>query len=93
MGKKDHHQKEHDDDSNSENEKRKPPKKKQKSGDKKIRRVTKQRTVDSVDDTVEIKLANSFEEYSCCQNIIEEQDIFSGDDGKSFAKSDHSVFD
>ena len=93
MGKKDLHQKEHDDDSNSDNEKGTPPKKKQKGGDKKNRRVTKQRTVGSVDDTVEIKLANSFEEYSNLQNIIEEQVIFSEDDSKSFDKSDHSVFD
>ena len=53
MGQKDLYKKNENDSSTDKDE---PPKKKQKGNGKKNRRVTKQRAIGSVDDTVEVKL-------------------------------------
>ena len=68
-------------------------KEQQKGKGKKNRRVTTQRTAETSDDTVEVMLLSSGEEYSTALNNTLEQVVPFGYDRKLLTNPDHSILD
>ena len=80
-------------DDNPKTNKETSSKKKQKGQGKKNRRVTKQKMVETADDTVEVTLVSSGEEYLTVLSNTPEQIVPFGHDSKFLATPDHSIVD